>query len=202
MERPTAGLSTAPRNGRRRLLLVATSALASLVLCGAIYSATRVHNAPVVISPPASSVLGAGAEAPLGFSLDRLGGSGSASLAALVGHKPAVVNFFASWCTACAAELDAFGRVSRQEGSAVRFIGIDTNDPNHALALQLLQRAGAHYPVLLDSAAQRVATAYGVSALPTTFFIDASGHVTAEALGAQQATALAARVVSLERRGD
>jgi thiol-disulfide isomerase/thioredoxin len=69
---------------------------------------------------------------PAAFSLPTLNGNGSVRLAHYRG-KPVVVNFFASWCTACQAELPGF----RQEAIALKgkviFIGVDsleTGDKN------------------------------------------------------------------------
>lgn len=69
---------------------------------------------------------------PAAFSLPALNGNGWVRLARYRG-KPVVVNFFASWCTECQAELPGF----RQEATALRgkviFIGVDsleTGDKN------------------------------------------------------------------------
>ena len=187
--------------GRRRFVLATASALLALVASTAIYAATRVHTNPPAISPPASSVLPAGATAPVSFVLARLGGGGEVHLSGVVAGKPAVVNFFASWCTACAAELDAFGAVSRSKEDGVAFVGIDTNDPNHGLAEKMLRAAGITYPVVTDTSNLAVTSAYGVSALPTTFFVNRAGRVVSEVLGAEDARTLASRVTALERSG-
>jgi thiol-disulfide isomerase/thioredoxin len=55
-------------------------------------------------SPPPPT-LKAGTTAPA-FSLPSLGGGDTVSLAAFRG-TPIIVNFFASWCPDCRAELDA-----------------------------------------------------------------------------------------------
>jgi len=69
---------------------------------------------------------------PAEFSLPTLKGNGWVRLAHYRG-KPVVVNFFASWCAECQAELPGF----RQEASALKgkviFIGVDsleTGDKN------------------------------------------------------------------------
>jgi thiol-disulfide isomerase/thioredoxin len=69
---------------------------------------------------------------PAAFSLPALNGGGWVRLADYRG-KPVVVNFFASWCTECQAELPGF----RQEATALKgkvaFIGVDsleTGDKN------------------------------------------------------------------------
>ncbi|MFO7592095.1 MAG: TlpA disulfide reductase family protein [Acidimicrobiia bacterium] len=68
---------------------------------------------------------------PARFDLPALDGDGRVRLADFRG-TPTVVNFFASWCTQCDAELPAFRKVSRQAGSKVTFVGVnslETGDP-------------------------------------------------------------------------
>lgn len=194
-DRPARRLSR-----RRRLTLTLGSTALSVLVFGAVFAATRVHS-PASGTASASSVLAAGDRAPVALRLAPLGGGASVTLAAEVGHRPAVVNFFASWCTACAKELDAFGAVSARAKGAVAFVGIDTNDSDHSLAEKLLRAGGVRYPVLVDGAGLQAATAYGVDALPATFFLDASGRVVGEVLGAEDAPALSARLRGLEGHG-
>jgi len=128
--------------------------------------------------------------------LPRLGASGKVSLASLHG-RPVVVNFFASWCAACAAELDAFATVAKQHASKVVFLGVDTNDADHHAAISLLAHAGARYPVVVDTSSLTMTTAYGIANLPVTFFLDARHRVVREVLGAQSAAQLRANVARL-----
>lgn len=131
------------------------------------------------------------------FSLPRLGGGSPVSLAAFRG-KPVVLNFFASWCTDCRAELKAFGTVSGQVRSKVSFVGIDTTDSAPAHSIQaLLASEGDHYPVGQDPNGT-LASKYLVSGLPTTFFINAKGKVVGQAFGAQTVKSLHVWVHRLE----
>jgi len=68
---------------------------------------------------------------PARFDLPALDGKGRVKLADFKG-TPTVVNFFASWCTQCDAELPGFSKVSREIGSEVTFVGVnslETGDP-------------------------------------------------------------------------
>ncbi|MDA8295734.1 MAG: TlpA disulfide reductase family protein [Actinomycetota bacterium] len=139
--------------------------------------------------------LASGVRAP-NFSLPRLGGGARVSLDADRGH-PVVLNFFASWCRDCRAELGAFAKVSAAFGSRVRFLGIDTSDHNFATARSLLRSAGDRYPVGIDPSAAVANARYYVQALPVTVFIDARGKIVGEVFGAQSATSLARHVRAL-----
>jgi peroxiredoxin len=163
--------------------------VAGLLLVGFIaYAATRPHGqrpGAYPVTPPAQ--LAAGTEAPP-FVLPRLGGGQPVSLASTRG-TPTVVNFFASWCKDCQAELSAFGALSAQTAGRVAIVGVDSNDDDPTGAQTLLAKAHATYPVGVDSQA-KVATSYLLSALPVTYFLTAQGRVAHVAFGAQSLNAL------------
>jgi len=68
---------------------------------------------------------GSGVTNPTRFDLPALSGAGRIRLADFHG-RPTVVNFFASWCTACDAELPSFSAVSARLRGQVNFVGVDT----------------------------------------------------------------------------
>jgi peroxiredoxin len=175
------------RRSERIWIVVATVAV--LFLIGFIvFVATRPHGPRAVaypVSPPAQLAVGSTAPA---FDLPRLGGGAPVTLADTRG-TPTVVNFFASWCKDCQAELSAFGAFSAQVGAKTAIIGVDSNDSNPTEALALLARAGASYPVGVDSQA-KVATSFLIVALPVTYFLDRQGRVAHVAFGAQSQASL------------
>jgi cytochrome c biogenesis protein CcmG, thiol:disulfide interchange protein DsbE len=110
------------------------------------------------------------------------------SLTALRG-RPVIVNFFASWCRDCRAELGAMAQVARATSTWMAVIGIDSNETSNAAATRLLAAAHATYPVVVDPQA-KVATRYLVQALPVSYFLNASGQVVGAALGPQTVASL------------
>jgi cytochrome c biogenesis protein CcmG/thiol:disulfide interchange protein DsbE len=136
-------------------------------------------------APP--PVLHAGTVAP-SFSLPRLGGGTPVTLASFRG-SPVMVNFFASWCPDCRSELAAIGSVASQNNGVMAVIGVDSNDGNGAAAAKLLTAAHASYPVGVDTSA-KVASAYLLTALPVTYFVNAKGRIVGSALGPQSVTSL------------
>ena len=178
----------------RPVAIAACLLLAGFITYAVVSAGHRTNGSfPVVPTP---SRLRLTAPAPP-FDLGRLGGGAPVRFA---GHakEPVVVNFFASWCTDCVAELDAFSSVSRHAGS-VRFLGVDTNDSATATAVGLLRKAGISYPVGIDQSGT-TAGRYLVAALPVTFFIGANGSVHGEIFGAASASQLRSWVQRLEGR--
>jgi cytochrome c biogenesis protein CcmG, thiol:disulfide interchange protein DsbE len=87
--------------------------------------------------------------------------------------RPAVVNFWASWCVPCERELPAFERVYRSVGDDVAFLGVNTKD-SRRLGLELQDRAGLTYRSGFDPEG-RVADRYRLIGMPTTVFVAPDG---------------------------
>jgi cytochrome c biogenesis protein CcmG/thiol:disulfide interchange protein DsbE len=87
-----------------------------------------------------------------------------------------LVNFWATWCGPCRAELPDMAAVY-QAHQAEGFVILGVNNQENAETLsRFLASNTIPYPILLDSNA-RVTQAYRVSAFPTTFVIDRRGMV-------------------------
>lgn len=107
--------------------------------------------------------------------------SGTLALHTLRG-RPVVLNFWASWCAPCRAEMPLLVRlhgVYRSRG--VEFVGVDVED-DAADARQFMAQYHVDFPVV-DATDQRIVTAYGLTGLPTTVIIDADGVIRDRELG-------------------
>jgi cytochrome c biogenesis protein CcmG/thiol:disulfide interchange protein DsbE len=116
-----------------------------------------------------------GARAPA-FSLPRLDGDGSVSLASLRG-KTVVLNFFASWCRPCkreAPDLESVWQRYRSEGLVV--LGVDSGDAKGD-ARRFLDAHGVTYPTVFDPGEQLAQGPYALPGLPVTYVLNHEGRV-------------------------
>ena len=107
-------------------------------------------------------------------SLPRLDGEGELDPAALAG-APAVVNFWATWCSFCIDEMPALEQVHQELGDEVRFLGVNREDSLET-ALLMEQETGVTYPSVVDGDGSYFRAA-GARGMPTTLLVDSEGVV-------------------------
>ena len=103
----------------------------------------------------------------------------------LAGGKPAVLNFWASWCPPCRSEMPEFEKVFKELGDEVRFVMVDLVDGGRETietGAKYIEAEGYTFPVYFD-AEQEGAYAYGIHSIPTTIFIDRNGGIVTSAQG-------------------
>jgi peroxiredoxin len=119
--------------------------------------------------PPAPAV---GHPAP-DFTLTTLTGE-TFALSDLRG-KPVVLNFWATWCPPCRAELPELQAAAERYAGELVIAGVNQAETADSVA-RFADGLGLRFLVPLDTDAQ-VSRLYGARSLPTTFFIDRDGIV-------------------------
>lgn len=85
---------------------------------------------------------------------------------------PCLLNFWATWCAPCRAEMAALNRLHRHfSGAGLAVVGISVDeDPN--LVREYLHRHGLEFTILLDPGARLARAEFAVSGLPTSLLVD------------------------------
>ena len=94
-----------------------------------------------------------------------------------------VVDFWATWCPPCRAEIPDFVALQKKyAGQGLTVIGISVDQTGLKTVKSFVEKNGINYPILLTD--KKVEDAFGgIEALPTTFIIDRTGHVVKPHLG-------------------
>lgn len=171
---PQAGWARGP--ARRAARIVAGHKIISAVVAVLVVAAIAVSLATTGPGKPKTYARAAG------FSLPALGAAGQYVSLSQYAGKPVIVNFWASWCGPCQQETPLLASWYRQEHGKVVILGLDEND-SAANALKFAQAKGVTYPLGFDPNVT-VAPAYGINALPQTFFLNAKHQIVDQVPGA------------------
>ncbi|HEX6230328.1 MAG TPA: TlpA disulfide reductase family protein [Actinomycetota bacterium] len=89
--------------------------------------------------------------------------------------RPLVINFFASWCPNCIAEMPDFERVHVALGGDVAFLGVSQSDPRNA-SIDLAHQTGITYDTAIDERGEFFRAVGGLG-MPTTIFVRPGGEI-------------------------
>jgi thiol-disulfide isomerase/thioredoxin len=108
------------------------------------------------------------------FRLKRLA-EGEASLSELRG-RPVLVNFWASWCKPCRAEMpEIISAYQAHRDAGLEVLAVNLTDQERMKDVRkFTAEVGLPFTVLLDQKGD-VRERYGLTAVPTSIFIDSAG---------------------------
>jgi peroxiredoxin len=130
-----------------------------------------------------SPVIGRGAAAP-DFSLPALDSAEPVSLGNLR-DRIVLVNFWATWCKPCEAEMPAMERLYRSlQPEGFELLAISVGEPE-AVVREFRDRLGVTFPVLLD-ADKRVANEWQTFVYPASLLVDRNGVILERYVGPRE----------------
>jgi thiol-disulfide isomerase/thioredoxin len=117
-----------------------------------------------------------------GLTLSALGRAGAQVSLNQYKGRALIVNFFASWCPPCKKETPLLAGFYKAHHGRVTILGVDVNDGTSS-AEKFTRSTGVAYPIGTDPTG-RIATNWGVVALPQTFFLNPGHHIVKRVFGA------------------
>ncbi|HVB58095.1 MAG TPA: TlpA disulfide reductase family protein [Candidatus Acidoferrales bacterium] len=97
--------------------------------------------------------------------------------------KVVIVNFWATWCPPCRAEIPQLTALASRYKDRLEIIGVAMDDDTSPAEVRAFAaKVGINYPIVMGS--QTIAAEYGgVPALPTSFIVDTNGRVVQKHVG-------------------
>ena len=118
------------------------------------------------------------------FTLKDLKGN-DISLSSLQG-KFVFLNFWATWCPPCRAEMSSMEILHKKyKRKDFTILAVNLQESNTRVQ-KFLKENKYSFPVVLDSNGQVGSGMYGVSGIPTTYFIGKEGQIIARLVGTRE----------------
>ena len=177
---PSAGQEPPPASPDKVKRVATVFAVTVIVISALIFFSVLKHaKAPTTPKPIDSSFKGKPAP---DFALKDLSGN-TVRLSDYRG-KAVVLNFWATWCPPCKAEMPWFVELQKRygpQGLVIVGVSLDDDATPEQIA-KFAQKLNVNYPILLGK--DDIAKLYGgVDALPTTFYIDRNGTLVEVTMG-------------------
>jgi peroxiredoxin len=132
----------------------------------------------MAVEQPAAPVLAAD------FTLPNLQGE-SLPLESLRG-KLVLLNFWATWCAPCRAEMPGMAQLWQEyRDQGFEIVAISVDEGNEKRVANFVRRLNLSYPVVLDPESV-IADRYGVGGLPASFLIDGEGLLIGRLVGSRE----------------
>ncbi|GEQ21802.1 thiol:disulfide interchange protein tlpA [Clostridium butyricum] len=130
------------------------------------------------------------------FKLKDLNGN-ELSLSDLKGKK-VFLNFWATWCPPCKAEMPEIEKLYQEtKDSDLVIVAVEIGEPLDTVN-SFIDSNKYNFRVLIDPD-QTVATKYNITSIPTSYFIDADGNIVYKHVGGMNIDQMKAYIKTLDR---
>jgi thiol-disulfide isomerase/thioredoxin len=91
--------------------------------------------------------------------------------------KVVILDFWATWCPPCRAEIPGFIALQKQYAAqGLTVVGVSLDTDGASVVKAFVKKAGMNYPIVLGD--EKIASDYGgITAIPTTFVLDRNGNI-------------------------
>lgn len=113
--------------------------------------------------------------------------------------KVVVVDFWATWCPPCRAEIPGYTELQKKYADdGLVIVGISLDQAGPEVVKSFAEKFGINYPLVM--ADEKVAAAFGgVEAIPTTILIDRNGQIRDRKEGAEETSEYEKKIASVLR---
>lgn len=154
--------------------------IVAMVVCAAVVSAAAVLTRTGKSEQTAANSSATSAPAP-GWELQSVDGKTVRS--SDFHGKVVVLDFWATWCPPCRAEIPGFIELQKQyEKQGLVVIGVSLDQGGAETVKAFARKFEVNYPIVLAN--EKVVSDFGgVEAIPTTFVIDQQGRIVSKHIG-------------------
>ncbi|WP_298836312.1 TlpA family protein disulfide reductase [Clostridium sp.] len=160
---------------------------------GSTDSSTTQNNTsiqPIVTNPNAAKIKA------IDFKLKDLNGK-ELSLSDLKGKK-VFLNFWATWCPPCKAEMPEIEKLYQEtKNSNLVIVAVEIGEPLSTVK-PFIDSNKYNFRVLIDPD-QSVAAKYNITSIPTSYFIDVNGNIVSKSIGGMNIDQMKTYIKTLDK---
>jgi thiol-disulfide isomerase/thioredoxin len=111
--------------------------------------------------------------------------------------KVVVIDFWATWCPPCRAEIPGYVELMKKYGKdGLVIVGVSMDEGGPSVVKSFSTKFNVNYPMVMGD--DKVLAAFGgIEALPTTFLIDRNGQIRDRKVGAEATEDYEKKIVAI-----